>query len=51
MFRESASGSSQKREPKRPLKGYIGLQNHDPGDVVWFKEINVRPIPEPSLKK
>jgi len=34
-----------KREPKRPQKGYIGLQNHDPGDFVWFKEISVRPLP------
>jgi hypothetical protein len=33
-----------KREPKRPLAGYIGLQNHDPGDVVWFKEVSVRPV-------
>ena len=29
----------------RPATGYIGLQNHDPGDVVWFKEISVRPLP------
>jgi len=34
-----------KREPKRPEVGYIGLQNHDPGDVVWFKEVSVRPLP------
>ncbi len=34
-----------KREPKRPLTGYIGLQNHDPGDVEWFKEISVRSEP------
>jgi hypothetical protein len=34
-----------KREPVRPESGYIGLQNHDPGDLVWFKEISVRPIP------
>ena len=40
-----------KREPKRPETGYIGLQNHDPGDVVWFKEISVRPVPEPSRKQ
>lgn len=40
-----------KREPKRPENGYIGLQNHDPGDVVWFKEISVRPLPEPSRAK
>lgn len=33
-----------KREPKRPEIGYIGLQNHDPGDVVWFKEVSVRPL-------
>ena len=33
-----------KREPKRPVEGYIGLQNHDPGDVVWFKEVSVRPL-------
>jgi hypothetical protein len=33
-----------KREPKRPPKGYIGLQTHDPGDVVWFKEVSVRPL-------
>jgi len=33
-----------KREPKRPAAGYIGLQNHDPGDVVYFKEIAVRPL-------
>lgn len=39
-----------KREPKRPEKGYIGLQNHDPGDVVWFKEISVRPLPETGAK-
>lgn len=34
-----------KREPKRPEVGYLGLQNHDPGDVVWFKEVSVRPLP------
>jgi 3-keto-disaccharide hydrolase len=33
-----------KREPKRPAVGYIGLQTHDPGDVVWFKEVSVRPL-------
>lgn len=33
-----------KREPQRPETGYIGLQNHDPGDIVWFKEISVRPF-------
>jgi len=39
-----------KREPKRPQTGYLGLQNHDPGDVVWFRETNVRPLPQASLK-
>ena len=33
-----------KREPKRPEVGYLGLQNHDPGDIVWFKEVSVRPL-------
>ena len=37
-----------KREPKRSQNGYIGLQNHDPGDVVWFKEVSVGPLPERS---
>lgn len=39
-----------KREPKRPETGYLGLQNHDPGDVVWFREISVRPLPRASPK-
>ena len=35
------------REHKRPQKGYIGLQTHDPADnVIWFKEISVRPLPK-----
>ena len=34
-----------KREPQRPESGYLGLQTHDPGDVVWYKEISVRPLP------
>jgi hypothetical protein len=34
-----------RREPKRPQTGYIGLQTHDPADIVWFKEISVRPLP------
>jgi hypothetical protein len=33
-----------KREPKRPDAGYLGLQNHDPGDIVWFREVSVRPL-------
>lgn len=34
-----------RREPKRPAAGYVGLQTHDPGDVVYFKEVGVRPLP------
>ena len=33
-----------KREIKRPQVGYIGLQTHDPGDIVYFKEVSVRPV-------
>jgi hypothetical protein len=33
-----------KREPRRPTAGYMGLQTHDPGDVVWFNEVSVRPL-------
>jgi hypothetical protein len=39
-----------KREPKRPQAGYIGLQNHDPGEIVWFKEVSVRPLSSASAK-
>ena len=39
-----------KREPKRPEAGYIGLQNHDPGDIVWFKEVSVRKLPPADAK-
>ena len=39
-----------KRESKRPQVGYLGLQNHDPGDVVWFKEVSVRPLPKAGVK-
>lgn len=33
-----------KREPVRPEAGMIGLQNHDPGDVVYYKEVSIRPL-------
>jgi len=39
-----------KREPKRPEAGYLGLQNHDPGDIVWFKEVSVRPLRDSEAK-
>jgi hypothetical protein len=28
----------------RPLEGYIGIQNHSAADVVFFKEIAVKPL-------
>jgi len=28
----------------RPQEGYIGLQNHDPESIVYFKEVSVRKI-------
>lgn len=39
-----------KRDFKRPQVGYIGLQTHDPGDIVWFKEVSVRPLTDSSRK-
>ncbi len=39
-----------KREPQRPEVGYLGLQNHDPGDIVWFKEVSVRQLPAANTK-
>lgn len=33
-----------KRDYPRPTVGYIGLQTHDPGDVVFFKEVSIRPL-------
>ena len=28
----------------RPESGYMGLQNHSANDVVWFREVSVRPL-------
>jgi hypothetical protein len=28
----------------RPLEGYIGLRNHSNNDIVFFKEVAVRPL-------
>jgi hypothetical protein len=39
--------SEPKREHVRPEVGYIGLQNHDPGDVVYFKEVCIHPLSRP----
>jgi hypothetical protein len=29
---------------ERPEYGYIGLQNHSDNDIVFFKEVAVRPV-------
>lgn len=39
------------RDIQRPTTGYIGLQNHDPGDVVWFKEVSVRALDDKSVQR
>lgn len=36
---------------KRPEYGYIGLQNHGEHDVVFFKEIAVKPIDKKARQK
>jgi hypothetical protein len=28
----------------RPYAGYIGLQNHGDDDIVFFKEVSVKPL-------
>lgn len=33
-----------RRKPPRPTAGYIGLQTHDPGDVVYFKQVSIQPL-------
>jgi len=40
---ERKNWTEPKREYPRPTHGYIGLQTHDPGDIVEFKEVSVRP--------
>jgi 3-keto-disaccharide hydrolase len=41
---ERKNWAEPKREYPRPTHGYIGLQTHDPGDIVYFKEVSVRPL-------
>jgi hypothetical protein len=32
-------------------RGYeVQMQNHDPGDVVWFEEVSVRPLADARVK-
>ena len=28
----------------RPISGYMGIQNHSDKDVVFFKEVSVKPL-------
>ena len=28
----------------RPLEGYFGLQNHSDNDIVFFKEVSIKPL-------
>jgi hypothetical protein len=42
--RATRSWTEPKLDAKRPTHGYIGLQNHEPGDFVTFKEVSVRPL-------
>lgn len=46
-FPERKQWYEPKRENRRPEFGYIGLQTHDPGDVVYFREVSVRPLEKP----
>jgi hypothetical protein len=44
---EPVPEKKQKYEPDRgprPSEGYIGLQNHGKKDVVYFKEVTLRPL-------
>jgi hypothetical protein len=38
------SGEGDPARGPRPALGYIGLQNHDPDSVVFFKEVSVKPL-------
>ncbi len=31
---------------RRPVEGYFGLQNHSDNDIVFFKEVAMRPLPK-----
>lgn len=33
-----------KRDHDRPVSGYLGLQTHDPGDIVSFRSVSIRPL-------
>jgi hypothetical protein len=42
--RKSTGPHGDPERGPRPRSGYIGLQNHDEGSVVYFKEVAVRPL-------
>lgn len=33
----------------RSLRGFVGLQNHDPDSTTWFRLVRVKPLPPASL--
>ena len=39
------------RELKRPKAGYIGLQTHDPKDIVYFREVSVRALSKKKVQR
>jgi hypothetical protein len=41
---EKAADYEPDRGP-RPTEGYIGLQNHGSGDTVYFRSVEMRPLP------
>jgi len=41
---DDKTGEGDPARGQRPSAGYIGLQNHDPNSVVYFKEVSVGPL-------
>ncbi len=41
---KDTTGEDDPARGPRPPSGYIGLQNHDQGSVIFFKEVSVRPL-------
>jgi hypothetical protein len=39
------TGQGDPARGPRPETGFIGLQNHDKGSTVFFKDVSVRPLP------
>ena len=31
---------------ERSLRGFVGLQNHDPSSTTWFRLVRIRPLPK-----